>query len=44
MNIHNPPLLWKTLVDNTVENVENSELSTGILLIWKTAAACGNRV
>ena len=41
MNIHNPPCLWKTLVDKTVENVENSELSTGILMFWLSPAACG---
>jgi len=30
LNIHKLPLLWKTLVENPVENVENFELSTGI--------------
>ena len=32
MNIHNPHSLWKTPVDKPVENVENSEFSTGIPL------------
>jgi len=30
MNIHRKTILWKTPVDKPVENVENSELSTGI--------------
>ena len=30
LDIHSPLPLWKTLVDKPVENVENSELSTGI--------------
>jgi len=30
MNIHSDPSLWKTPVEKPVENVENSELSTGI--------------
>ena len=41
MNIHNSPPLWKTLVENSVENVENYELSTGISLLWKKPPACG---
>jgi len=32
MNIHSLRSLWKTPVDKLVDNVENSELSTGILL------------
>ena len=41
MNIHTSPSLWKTLVENSVENVENYELSTGISLLWKIHIACG---
>ena len=32
MNIHSPSDLWKTPVDKLVDSVENSELSTAILL------------
>ena len=42
MNIHNPSPLWKTPVDKPVKNVENSELSTGILMLYRSTAACGN--
>ena len=35
MNIHRPGALWKTPVDNVVDNVENSELSTGIPLLFR---------
>ena len=41
MHIHNSPHLWKTPVDNTVENVENCELSTGISLLSKSCLSCG---
>ena len=41
MNIHKPPPLWITLVEKPVENVENSELSTGILPFWFSTASCG---
>jgi len=41
MNIHNPHSLWKTLVDNSVENVENYEFSTGISFLSDTVTACG---
>ena len=41
MNIHNPHSLWKTLVDNSVENVENYEFSTGISLLCKFFTTCG---
>ena len=30
LDIHNPRPMWKTPVDKLVDNVENSELSTGI--------------
>ena len=30
VDIHSPPPLWKTIVEKPVDNVENSELSTGI--------------
>ena len=33
--------LWKTLVEKSVENVENSQLSTGISLFIKKRTACG---
>ena len=42
MNIHKSPPLWKTLVDKTVENVENCELSTGIPPFWFSTPSCGN--
>ena len=32
MDIHSPAALWKTPVDKVVDNVENSGLSTGILI------------
>ena len=32
-HIHSPSCMWITPVDKVVDNVENSELSTGILLI-----------
>jgi hypothetical protein len=32
VDIHRPPCLWKSLVDKVVDNVENSQLSTGILI------------
>ena len=35
MNIHSPGSLWKTPVDNAVDNVENYELSTGIPLLFR---------
>jgi len=38
---HNPHSLWKTHVENSVENVENYELSTGIPPFWKFHTACG---
>ena len=41
MNIHSTASLWKTLVEKSVENVENSQLSTGISLFTKTSQACG---
>ena len=41
MNIHSTASLWKTLVEKSVENVENSQLSTGISLFKKTSPACG---
>ena len=41
MNIHNPHPLWITPVEKSVENVENSELSTGISFLWKFTPACG---
>jgi len=41
MNIHNPHPLWKTPVEKPVENVENSELSTGILPLSGFSPACG---
>ena len=41
MNIHNPHSLWKTPVENTVENVENYDLSTGISVLWFFHTACG---
>ena len=41
MNIHNPHPLWKTPVEKSVENVENSELSTGISLLSVSAPSCG---
>ena len=43
MNIHKPFFLWITPVDKTVENVENSELSTGIQTLCVSAVSCGNR-
>jgi len=33
VDIHSPVSLWITPVDKTVDNVENSELSTGILIL-----------
>ncbi len=42
LNIHNSLCLWKTLVEKLVENVENSEFSTGILSLWISTAPCGN--
>ena len=33
MNIHSAACLWKTLVEKSVENVENYELSTDIPLL-----------
>ena len=41
MNIHRAAVLWKTPVEKPVENVENSELSTGILMVSETVAGCG---
>lgn len=41
MDIHNPHPLWKTPVDKTVENVENSELSTEIRAVFKIFTTCG---
>ena len=37
MNIHRPGFLWKTLVDNVVDNVENYELSTDIQILYSLA-------
>ena len=37
MNIHSPRLLWKTLVDKVVDNVENYELSTDIQVLYSLA-------
>jgi len=34
VDIHRGWPLWKTLVEKIVDNVENSELSTGISLCW----------
>ena len=41
LHIHNRPPLWKTPVEKPVENVENSELSTGISLLSKIRPSCG---
>jgi hypothetical protein len=41
MNIHTLTPLWKTPVEKPVENVENSRLSTGISLLYRSFTACG---
>jgi hypothetical protein len=41
LNIHRIPRLWKTLVEKSVENVENYELSTDIPLLSKSGESCG---
>jgi len=41
VNIHTTASLWKTLVEKPVENVENFELSTGILLRSGFPQFCG---
>ena len=41
VNIHSMIPLWITLVENSVENVENYELSTDISMVSKMAPACG---
>lgn len=41
VNIHIHKSLWKTLVDKVVENVENSRLSTVILVFSDSGASCG---
>ena len=41
LHIHKPHLLWKTPVEKAVENVENSQFSTGIWLPGLHTAPCG---
>ena len=41
MNTVSFTALWKTPVENSVENVENSELSTGISLSSLPCTSCG---
>ena len=41
LNIHRIPHLWITLVEKSVENVENYELSTVIPILSKIPTACG---
>ena len=41
MNTVSSTTLWKTPVEKSVENVENSELSTGISLLSFSAPSCG---
>ena len=41
MNIHNEKILWITPVEKPVQIVENSELSTGIALIFPVEKGCG---
>lgn len=41
MDIHNSQPLWITPVEKTVENVENSELSTEIPAVFKIFTTCG---
>ena len=41
MDIHNQSSLWKTPVEKPVENVENSEFSTGIPALCTTRPSCG---
>ena len=38
---HSPKRLWKTPVEKSVENVENSRLSTGILHFSNAGSGCG---
>jgi len=41
VNIHSCLRLWKTPVEKTVENVENSDLSTVIPGLFRCASPCG---
>ena len=41
MNIHTLLPLWKTPVENPVENVENCDLSTGIPPLSNSGPSCG---
>ena len=41
LHIHTSRSLWKTPVENTVDNVENCELSTGISLFSPAPLSCG---